>query len=151
MRCDDPAAMPRGLQLPDGGAGTSSAAAVPPPPPLPYRDGILGVHCTAAKAEDDLQTLDADYSERMRGSIVSSVQKLFGVSEATDPASVRAVFSKVHIFLGDGAAPCAEVRRVAARFPLQEHSGGAARPSARHADVDRGAAEEARGLQQLLG
>ena len=117
----------------------------PSPPPLPYRDGILGVHCTAAKPEDDLQALDEDYSERMRDSIVSSVQTLFGVFEGADQVSVRAVFSKVHTFLGDGAAPvqkCGALLRashcrniaVVLRDPVHALRTSTSEPLKRHGD-----------------
>ena len=71
-----------------------------------YRDGILGVHCTAARKDSSLEDLDDDYSERMRDSVVTAVEQLFSgdVPGEIDTTNVQRVLGKVHTFLGDGAS-----------------------------------------------
>ena len=66
-------------------------------------DGIIGVHCTAASKSETLESLDDDYSEKMRDSIVSSVEELFRVDGRVDTAQASTVFAKIHTFIGDGA------------------------------------------------
>ena len=68
------------------------------------RDGIIGVYCTAPTKDDTIADLDDDYSERMRDSIVSAIEKVFCVNGEVDATSAQTVFAKIHTFLGDGAA-----------------------------------------------
>ena len=104
-RCDAAAAarpLPPASRLrSSGGVSPESAGHAA----LPYRDGILGAICTAAKQDEGLEVLDDDYSQRMHDSVVSCMEKLFGVSEAgADRTQFRAVLGKVRTFLGDGAS-----------------------------------------------
>ena len=95
-------------------AGCTTQAAVSPPreterglsQTVTYRDGILGVHCTAARKDSSLEDLDDDYSERMRDSVVTAVEQLFSgdVPGEIDTTNVQRVLGKVHTFLGDGAS-----------------------------------------------
>ena len=69
-----------------------------------YHDGILGVHCTAATSDNTIAELDDDYSERMRDSVVSSMEDVFHRDGEVDETSVNVVMAKVHTYIADGAS-----------------------------------------------
>ena len=145
-RCDVPGAAPPAATSPAAADGLASAAAVPPATPWPYRDGLLGVHCTSAGEDESLRDLDDDYSLRMRDSVVSTVEALFcGGSAVPDRVAAQAVLSKVHTFLGDGAASvqkCGALLRASAcrniavilRDPVHAMRTSTSEPLKRHGD-----------------
>ena len=99
-RCD--AVMPAAAVVPaQAGSHDASAAC---PRRVGACDGIIGVHCTAPRHGDTIADLDDDYSERMRDSIVSAIEKLFSTNGEVDTTSAQTVFAKIHTFVGDGAA-----------------------------------------------
>ena len=99
-RCD--AVMPGAAVVPqEAGRHDVSEAC---PRRVAARDGIIGVHCTAATKDDTIADLDDDYTERMRDSIVSAIEKIFCIHGEVDSTSAQTVFAKIHTFLGDGAA-----------------------------------------------
>ena len=119
--------------------------------PVTYRDGILGVHCTTTTKENTIEELDDDYSERMRDSIESTVEKLFCSNGEVDTMSAKKVFAKVHTFLGDGAASVQKCGALLRAGRCKKHRLDPARSRARDEDVHGGASEEAWRLPKLLG
>ena len=99
-RCD--AVIPGAAVVPrEAGRHDVSAAS---PRRVVAHDGIIGVHCSNAAEGDTIADLDDDYTERMRDSIVSAIEKVFCINGEMDATSAQTVFAKIHTFVGDGAS-----------------------------------------------